>query len=231
MQEVALYDPNRKPASWMEIIQPGEYAAFLSDIETGAEMTGDGHYFDDGMIRSCLLFDSLEEAEQYCQRKIEDSPNLRFDVFDSHGRANPPVATFANPRHRRRLDSPAESRRLMRWGWVAIVASLPFKNQTVEAPLYKIENIEHDSRIPNSGPGGRRFKSSLADQSFQAHKEHFWIFVYSDVVDFVDGRSHRVQYAGDHAVLLLRKLARLSQPRVNLTDGRSVDRPLRRAQN
>lgn len=125
MQEVALYEPNRKPASWMEIIQPGQYAAFLSDIETGAEMTGDGHYFDAGRIRSCLLFDSLEEAEQHCQREVEDFPNLRFDVFDSHGRANPPVATFANYRHQRRLDSAAESRRLMRWGWVAIVASLP----------------------------------------------------------------------------------------------------------
>jgi hypothetical protein len=36
----------------------------------------------------------------------------------------------------------------------------------VEAPLYKIENIQQDSRIPFSGPGGRRFKSSLPDQSF-----------------------------------------------------------------
>ena len=35
----------------------------------------------------------------------------------------------------------------------------------VEAPLYKIENIQHDYRIPFSGPGGRRFKSSLPDQS------------------------------------------------------------------
>jgi hypothetical protein len=32
----------------------------------------------------------------------------------------------------------------------------------VEAPLYKIENIQYDSRIPFSG--GRRFKSSLPDQ-------------------------------------------------------------------
>jgi hypothetical protein len=31
----------------------------------------------------------------------------------------------------------------------------------VEAPLYEIENIQHDNLIPFSGPGGRRFKSSL----------------------------------------------------------------------
>ena len=34
----------------------------------------------------------------------------------------------------------------------------------VEASLLEIENIQYDSRIPVSGPGGRRFKSSLPDQ-------------------------------------------------------------------
>jgi hypothetical protein len=34
----------------------------------------------------------------------------------------------------------------------------------VEAPLQEIENIKYDTRIPFSGPGGRRFKSSLPDQ-------------------------------------------------------------------
>jgi len=37
-------------------------------------------------------------------------------------------------------------------------------NETVEAPLYEIENIQHDNLAPFSGPGGRRFKSSLSDQ-------------------------------------------------------------------
>ena len=125
MQEVALYDPNRKPATWMEIIHPGQYAAFLSDIETGLETTRDGSYFNAGELSFCLLFDSLEEAEQYCCAEVEYIPNLRCDVFDSHGRANPPVATFANRRHHHKLDSLAESRRLMFWGAVAIAASLP----------------------------------------------------------------------------------------------------------
>jgi hypothetical protein len=44
-----------------------------------------------------------------------------------------------------------------------------------------------------SGPGGRRFKSSLPDQSFQAHKAHFWFFVYSDVDDFVAVKTSKKQ--------------------------------------
>jgi hypothetical protein len=39
-----------------------------------------------------------------------------------------------------------------------------------------------------SGPGGRRFKSSLPDQSFQALKRHFWFSVYIEGVEIVDGR-------------------------------------------
>ena len=39
-----------------------------------------------------------------------------------------------------------------------------------------------------SGPGGRRFKSSLPDQSFQTLKLHFWFSVYIDGVEIVDGR-------------------------------------------
>jgi len=34
----------------------------------------------------------------------------------------------------------------------------------VEASLQEIENIQHDNLIPFSGPGGRRFKSSLPNQ-------------------------------------------------------------------
>jgi len=46
-----------------------------------------------------------------------------------------------------------------------------------------------------SGPGGRRFKSSLPDQSFQIHKLYFWFFVYKSVVDSVGGEILRVQHS------------------------------------
>jgi hypothetical protein len=77
------------------------------------------------MMPSCLIFDSLEEAEQYCRRKVEVIPNLRCEVFDRHGKAKPPVATFVNPRHEARLDSPAKARRIMCWGLLSIAASPP----------------------------------------------------------------------------------------------------------
>jgi hypothetical protein len=47
--------------------------------------------------------------------------------------------------------------------------------------------VAQPGRAPGSGPGGRRFKSSLPDQSFQILKLHFWFSVYIDGVEFVDG--------------------------------------------
>jgi hypothetical protein len=48
--------------------------------------------------------------------------------------------------------------------------------------------VAQPGRAPGSGPGGRRFKSSLPDQFFQTLKQRFWFSVYIDGVEIVDGR-------------------------------------------
>src|SRR6266852_9519953 len=58
------------------------------------------------------------------------------------------------------------------------------------APVRSCRGVAQPGRAPGSGPGGRRFKSSLPDQFFQALKVRFWISVYNAVVNFVDGQSH-----------------------------------------
>jgi hypothetical protein len=124
VQEIAVYDRNRKPSNWMQLIQPSQYVVFLSDAATGAEMTSDGRYPDLGDVPRCLIFDSLTDAEQFCRQRVEQIPNLRCDLFDNHGRANPPVTTFVSPLHQHRLDSPAKAQRMMRWGLAGVAASL-----------------------------------------------------------------------------------------------------------
>jgi hypothetical protein len=47
--------------------------------------------------------------------------------------------------------------------------------------------VAQPGRAPGSGPGGRRFKSSLPDHYFQTLKLHFWFSVYIDGVEIVDG--------------------------------------------
>jgi len=47
-----------------------------------------------------------------------------------------------------------------------------------------------------SGPGGRRFKSSRPDHSFQRVISDSWFFVYSGVDDFVDGMAANLGVSG-----------------------------------
>ncbi len=44
------------------------------------------------------------------------------------------------------------------------------------------------------GAGGRWFKSTRPDHSFQSLPRVFCLFVYSTVVDFVDGEILKLQY-------------------------------------
>ena len=87
MQVVRIHDPERKPASWAEIIRPGQFAAFATP--------------SDG---TCILFDSLAEARAYCDAAVQSAPAARYDVFDAEGRSNPPLLTIVHPSRAHTLD-------------------------------------------------------------------------------------------------------------------------------
>src|SRR5260370_21052677 len=51
----------------------------------------------------------------------------------------------------------------------------------------------------SSGPGGRRFKSSRPDHSFQGVISDSWSFIYTTVDKIVDGHILRIQHVGAEA--------------------------------
>lgn len=91
-----LHDPSRNPTSWTEIIRPGQYVAFAKTIDTGAPCDPDGRPYQTAEAAICLLFESLAEAEIYCQQRVEHVPEVRFDIFDSTGRAQPPLLVIVH---------------------------------------------------------------------------------------------------------------------------------------
>ncbi|HET9839275.1 MAG TPA: hypothetical protein VFR84_13660 [Candidatus Angelobacter sp.] len=119
MQVLKLYDPARKPAEWTGLVHPGQYAVFHSDVATDVEKTAEGRYLQPGEDSTCTVFDSLGEAEAYCEAKVAAIPNLRCDVYDHTGKSRPPLLTYVNRAHLR-----TPSRRVF-WGWVLLAASLP----------------------------------------------------------------------------------------------------------
>src|ERR1051325_10781581 len=119
MQVLRLYNPARKPTEWTGLVHPGQYAVFHLDVATDVEKTADGHYLKPEEQSTCTVFDSLAEAEAYCEAKVETIPNLRCDIYDHTGKSRPPLLTYVNRIH---LRSPSNR---VRWGWALIAASAP----------------------------------------------------------------------------------------------------------
>jgi hypothetical protein len=103
----------------------GQYAVFLSDAQTHAGMRSDGRYTGREVPDTCLIFDSLDEAEEYCRSSVRQAPRLRCQIFDSRGKAEPPTAVFVSAAFAGTLPSEAKARRLMRVGLVLIALSPP----------------------------------------------------------------------------------------------------------
>ena len=119
VQQLKLYDPARKPTEWTGLVHAGQFAVFHSDVVTDVERTADGHYLQPGEDSTCLVFDSLDEAEGYCETKVDEIPSLRCDIYDHTGKSRPPLLTYVNKIHLNAGSTRAK------WGWVLVAASLP----------------------------------------------------------------------------------------------------------
>lgn len=106
MHVVRIHDSQRRPASWAEIIRPGQFVAF------GTPSDG-----------TCVLFDSLTEARAFCEAAVQSAPATQYDVFDSDGRVLPPLLTIVHPSRAHVLDAHPRAvgkRRRLGWGLIAI---------------------------------------------------------------------------------------------------------------
>lgn len=105
---LSIHDPDRRPASWAEIIRPGQFVAFATPSRG-----------------TCVLFDSLAEARAWCEAAVQSAPDARFDVFDAEGRARPPLLTIVHPSQAERLDGSPRAQHTRRViGWVLIAAGI-----------------------------------------------------------------------------------------------------------
>ncbi|MFL6280165.1 MAG: hypothetical protein ACJ731_08645 [Vicinamibacterales bacterium] len=128
MISLRLYDRTRMPSSWTDIIRPGQFVVFAKTFDTGAPCDKHGRPFvavEDG---SCLLFDGLAETEAFCREHVDRAPHVRFEIFDSTGRAQAPLLVVVHPSKEARLDGNARGMRLRLQGAIAllVIAAVSF---------------------------------------------------------------------------------------------------------
>jgi hypothetical protein len=128
MITLRLYDRSRTPSSWTEIIRPGQFVAFAKTFETGAPCDARGRSFATMEHASCLVFDSLEDAEAFCREQVNRATNVRFEIFDSTGRAHPPLLVIVHPSRQPKLEGNPRGIRLRTQAAVAlfIIAAVSF---------------------------------------------------------------------------------------------------------
>jgi hypothetical protein len=126
VQVLRLHDPGRRPANWTEIIQPGQFAAFAKNLDTGAPSDAAGGLFRAPSDVACYVFDSLHEAQTFCEASASRAPAIGFDVFDATGRANPPLLTVVHPSRAGTGEAdPPTLRRRQTIAWTLIVLAVP----------------------------------------------------------------------------------------------------------
>lgn len=119
MQELRLYDPDRRPQEWTGLVHEGQYAVFHSDVHSDVERKSDGRYLATGEYSTCLVFDSLPEAEAYCEAKVNEISNLRCDIYDHVGKSKQPMLTYVHQSHEK-----SDSKRAL-LGWFLVALSVP----------------------------------------------------------------------------------------------------------
>jgi hypothetical protein len=136
MFSLRLFDPDRNPTNWTEIVQPGQYVAFAKTVDSGAPCDADGRPFPAVEDATCLLFDRLTEAENFCRQQVVRAPYVRFDIFDSTGRSNPPLLVIVHSSRVARLEGNPSGIRVRNWiaTMLALVAAVSFWYDFVHGP-------------------------------------------------------------------------------------------------
>ena len=123
MIELRLFDPNRRPTSWTEIIRPGQCAAFSKRGATGASCDQRGDLFETVEKATCLLFDGLEAARTFCEEQVRRAPDVLFEVFDSSGRGDGPLLVIVHPSRSGALEGNPRGMRIRAWAAAGLLVA------------------------------------------------------------------------------------------------------------
>ena len=105
---IRLYDPRREPPDWTEVIKPIQCAVLLRNRVTSAPLSPAGQPFRKREEATCLIFDRLDAAQEYCETKVRELPDMFCEILDAHGRARPPLMVITHPDYQDEDDSGAK---------------------------------------------------------------------------------------------------------------------------
>ncbi len=112
---IRLYDPNRIPAHWTEIIREGEYCLFLLDAADRTPRDSEGRPFSSG-DQSVAICRSLAEAVELANTVVARHPELCAQIYDHHGKSGDPLRVIYEPSVRGKYEGRPYAKREAFWG-------------------------------------------------------------------------------------------------------------------
>ena len=103
--EIRLFDPRRTPRDWTDLIRPTQCAVFLKSRTDSTPLAPNGQPYPNPDDISCVVFDSLDAAQRFCEAKVEALPHLRCEVYDAQGLAHGPLLVVVHPDFQRKEES------------------------------------------------------------------------------------------------------------------------------
>src|SRR5215471_14208696 len=98
-------DPRRTPRDWTELVRPTQYAVFLKNREDFTSLAPGGQLYPNLDDNSCVVFNSLDAAQRFCEAKVEALPDLRCEIYDAQGLAHAPLLVIVHPNFQRKEES------------------------------------------------------------------------------------------------------------------------------
>jgi hypothetical protein len=78
-------------------MHPAQCAVFLKSRTSLVPLSPDGKPFPKPADTTCILFESLESAQCFCEAKARGIPELRCEIYDSQGLAHAPLLVIVAP--------------------------------------------------------------------------------------------------------------------------------------
>lgn len=90
--EIRLIDEARTPRDWNLLLGPAECAVFCKRAGTKAPLTAEGKSFARFSDATFVLFPGLDEAQNFCEARVAEHPEMCCEIYDEEGKAKPPLA-------------------------------------------------------------------------------------------------------------------------------------------
>lgn len=96
-REIRVYDDARQPREWTALLTPRQCAVFLKRVNSEMPLSPNGTACPRFRDSTFFLFDSLDEARRFSETKVRQYPHMCCEVFDSRGKARPPLVSITHP--------------------------------------------------------------------------------------------------------------------------------------